>query len=103
MTDKKETIKQPEAAQAESAKEEKEIPPFKFGTHPSLLINMVRETRVYRFEMPIGAKLEECKEAVLECAKVVDMMIKEAEKKQAEALEKEKSESSDEDNEETNN
>lgn len=80
------TTKEVKKEEATVEKEEtKEVPPFKFSTAPALLINMVRENRVYRFEMPIGAKLEECKEAVLECAKVVDMMIKEAEKKQAEA------------------
>ena len=90
---KKEEVKTPEV---------EELAPFQYGAAPSLIINMVRETRVYRFEMPIGAKLSECEEACNECLNVVKKMIVEAEKKQAEAQEKEeaeKPESSDVDSE----
>ena len=99
---------------AENAKKEEEVKettteetveqkPMQFGVAPSLIINMVRENRVYRFEMPIGAKLDECKEACLECVNVVDKMIEEAKRKQEEAEKeadkKEESESANEDSE----
>jgi len=95
--------KQPDVEKAKVNEEVKEEKAEKkddlkwgFGVAPSLLINMVREARVYRFEMPIGAKLDECEEACLECVNVVKKMIEEALKKQEEAK-KEKSESTNED------
>jgi len=69
---------------------------FKYGVAPSLLINMVKENRVYRFEMPIGAKLDECHEACTECLNVVKKMIEEAEKKKTEAEKEQKEETSEE-------
>jgi len=77
---------------AEEMNVEKE---FKFGIAPSLIINMVKENRVYRFEMPIGAKLDECEQACIECQNVIKKMIEEAKAKEAKA--KEESESADED------
>ena len=67
---------------------------FKYGVAPSLLINMVKENRVYRFEMPIGAKLDECHEACTECLNVVKKMIEEAEKEQKEETSEEKTDES---------
>lgn len=61
---------------------------FKYGVAPSLIINMVKENRVYRFEMPIGAKLPECEQACEECLKIVKQMLKEALEKQEEAEKK---------------
>jgi len=84
-------------------KDKEKIPePMKYGVAPSLIINMVRETRVYRFEMPIGAHLDECEEACNECLVVVKKMKEEAQKKMDEEAAKKKkeaeeSESSDED------
>ena len=91
-----------EAKGEETAKEETKIPePMQYSVAPSLLITMVREQRVYRFEMPIGAHLNECEEACNECLIVVKKMKEEALKKQEEAKKemeaKEKSESNDED------
>jgi hypothetical protein len=86
--------------------ETKELEPFKYGVAPSLMINIVREERVYRFEMPIGAKLTECEEACNECLKVVKKMQEEAEQKlkeEKEKKEKEESESSDEENKKEDN
>lgn len=59
--------------------------PFKYGVSPFLAIAMVRESRVYRFEMPIGAHLDECKEACKECLVVIKKMREEAEAKAKEA------------------
>jgi len=68
--------------------------PFKYGVSPFLTITMVREQRVYRFEMPIGAHLDECKEACNECLVVIQKMRDEAEAKIAkEKEEKEKEDS----------
>lgn len=74
---------------------------FKYGIGPCLVVNMVKENRVYRFEMPIGASLVECEEACNECLKIVTKMKEEALAKVAQEAEKkaeeEKSESVDED------
>jgi len=76
-----------------SVEEAKAPEAFKFGTSPALIINMIREQRVYRFEMPIGAKLAECKEAANECINVIDKMIEQSNKLEEE--DKLKKESSD--------
>ena len=70
----------------------KEEAVFKYGVAPVLLINMVKENRLYRFEMPVGAQLTECEEACTECLNIVKKMLKEAEEKRAEAEAKEKEE-----------
>lgn len=75
----------------EEAKEEQ----FKYGISPSLIVTMVKEKKVYRFEMPIGAKLDECEVACGECLKIVTQMKKEGEAKAAEAKTKEAKPSSD--------
>ena len=73
----------------EIVKEEvKEVEPFRYGISPSLQINLVRETRVFRFEMPIGAQLVECEEAANECIVIIKKMMEEAAKKQKEAEKK---------------
>jgi len=81
--------------------ETKKIEPMKYSVAPSLIINMGREGRIFRFEMPIGSKLAECEEACKECLNVVKKMIEKSEKQEAEEKAKkeanEKSESSDED------
>ena len=89
--DKKEATVEPEVKV-----EEKKVTPFKYGVNPFLTVTMVREGRVFRFEMPIGAHLDECVEASTECLNIVKAMRDEAMKK-AEAEEKKKSESTDED------
>lgn len=80
-----------------NSKEEKKIEPFKYGIIPGLTINMIREDRVYRFEMPIGAQLDECEEACKECLNVVNKMQAQAKEKMEKAKEDEdkKTESSD--------
>jgi len=70
--------------------ETKQPAPWKFGTAPLLVINVVREKRVYRFEMPIGAHLDECEEACKECVKIVNMMQEEAQRKIDEAKKEKK-------------
>jgi hypothetical protein len=80
-----------------TSEETKEKEPMKFGTTSSLIINMVRENRVYRFEMPHGAKLDECEEACIECVNVVKKIKEQSEKQQEEAKKKAESESADED------
>ena len=79
--------------------------PFKFGISPCLTIAMVREEkRVYRFEMPIGAHLDECKEACNECLVIIQKMRDEAEakiSKEKEKVEKEEKEKEDSDKEES--
>jgi len=69
-------------------KEEVKVEPFKYGIAPTLNINMVRENRLYRFEMPVGAKLVECQEACEECLNVVKKMLEESIAKEAEAVKK---------------
>ena len=75
--------------------ETKALETFKFGVNPNLVVAVVRENRVYRFEMPIGAKLTECIEACTECLKITNNMLAESEAKQAEALKKKKEADSD--------
>ena len=80
----------------ENKKEKKETKKddlkWQYGTAPSLMINMVRENRVYRFEMPIGAKLAECVEACTKCVDVVKQMQEESFAKMREAEKKKKEE-----------
>ena len=73
--------------------ETKELEEFKFGITPNLVVTVVRENRVYSFEMPIGAKLTECDEACTECLKIVKRLLTESEAKQAEAEKKKAQES----------
>ena len=84
----------------EKKEEKKDDLKWQFGVAPSLIITIVREQRVYRFEMPIGAHLNECEEACNECLNVVKKMKEEGERKMAEEKakkEKEESKSFDED------
>jgi len=69
---------------------EKVLEPFKYGIAPNLVVNMVRENRVYKFEMPIGAHLYECEEACKECLNIVIKMKEEAEIKAKEEEKKAK-------------
>ena len=81
----------------EESKEEKKVETFKFGVNPFLVITIVRENRAYRFEMPIGAHLDECMEACSECLEITKKMRDEGKKKIEEAEKEKKSESSTED------
>jgi len=93
MEEKDKTIEQNEVKNVKAEGEKQEIP-FKYGIGPSLVINMVKMDRVYRFEMPIGAKLDECEVACNECLKIVKKMKEDAEAKIAEEKAKKESESS---------
>ena len=74
----------------EVVEEKVEIPAeWKFGISPYLTVHMVKETRSYKFEMPVGARLEECVQACEECLTVVKKMLEEAIVKEAEAKKKE--------------
>jgi len=73
-----------------TAEEVTEVKPFDSGTSPSLFVNLVRENRLFRFEMPIGAKLTECVEACEECLRIITKITVDAKVK--EKLEKEKAE-----------
>ena len=65
---------------------------FKYGVYPFLAIAMVRDNRAYRFEMPVGAHLDECKEACTECLAVIKKMREEADAKAKAAEDKAKEE-----------
>ena len=89
--DKKDKV---ETENVEATVENKEAQ-FMYGIAPALLINMVKEKRVYRFEMPIGAHLVECEEACNECLKLVKTMKDEAFAKTAEEEAQKEAEKSD--------
>ena len=86
---KKDKQNDPKIGEKESLKEEnkkeeeKKVEPFRYGIAPRLAVSLVREDRVYRFEMPIGAHLAECQEACSECFNIVRRMKEEAEIKAA--------------------
>lgn len=69
-----------EAVKTEAAKKDE----FQYGIAASLMINIVKDKRVYRFEMPVGAKLEECEEACNVCSDIVKKMKEDGEVKMAE-------------------
>jgi len=62
-------------------KEEIVRKPLKYGIAPSLMVTLIREERAYRFEMPIGAQLDECIEACNEALNIVKKMKAESEAK----------------------
>lgn len=85
-----------EVKQEETVQETQEVTPMQFGVAPFVAVMVVRENRVYRFEMPVGAKLDECVEASEECIKIVMKMRDDANEKAKAAEEDEKAEKQEE-------
>ena len=77
-----------QAAEDKKTVEPRQPEPMKYGVSPTLNVTIVRENRGYRFEMPIGAHLDECLEATIELQKIVTNMRDEAQKKAEEAKKK---------------
>lgn len=69
---------------------------FKFGTIATVSIITVKDNRQYKFDMPVGASLYECKEACLYDAQVIDKMIEDAETKEKEEKAKKEAEKKEE-------
>jgi len=72
----------------EKTSENTSVEKMKYSIGPFLTITVFRENRVYKFEMPIGAQLDECVEACNECLSLTIQMREAAQKKEKEAKEK---------------
>ncbi len=53
----------------------------KYGVGASLMINVIQDNKMFRFEMPVGISLYDSSKACNICLDIIEKMIKEAEEK----------------------